>query len=176
MIIFAAPGVDSPQLAASLASAHLCLIAIHLQEQEAQSPREKTQTQLMIIHRGVTGPGTDSVKQHTPPQEDNSISHGFRPALPKHTLDFHFLKGHLYSHFKGLCAHSRLFNAVCSCTSGSAAPLVTLSAKISFPSPRSLQCSLHIQDMVGQSFTLQKFFGRRISTVSQRMPPANNYI
>lgn len=38
----------------------------------------------------------------TPPWEDISVSHGFRPALPKHTLDFHFLKVHLLLPFKGL--------------------------------------------------------------------------
>lgn len=57
MITLVATGVDSPQLATSLSSAQLCLIAIHLQEQEAKCPREKIQTQLMIIHRGVKGPG-----------------------------------------------------------------------------------------------------------------------
>lgn len=43
-----------------------------------------------------------TLSNNTAPQEDISISHGFRPALPKHTLDFHFLKAHLYPPFKGL--------------------------------------------------------------------------
>lgn len=43
-----------------------------------------------------------TLSNNTAPQEDISVSHGFRPALPKHTLDFHFLKAHLYPPFKGL--------------------------------------------------------------------------
>lgn len=102
MITPAATAVDSPQLAASLSSAQFCLIAIHLQEQEAQCPWEKIQTQLMIIHRSVTGPGNRLCQTPHPLGVDISISHGFRPALPKHTPDFHFLEVHLFPPFKGL--------------------------------------------------------------------------
>lgn len=45
MITLIVTGVDYIQLAEILSSAKLCLIAIHLQEQEAECPQEKIQTQ-----------------------------------------------------------------------------------------------------------------------------------
>jgi len=45
MITLIVTGVDYTQLAEIFSSAKLCLIAIHLQKQEAKCPGEKIQTQ-----------------------------------------------------------------------------------------------------------------------------------
>ena len=45
MITLVVTGVDYIQLAEILSSATLCLIAIHMQKQEAKCPQEKIQTQ-----------------------------------------------------------------------------------------------------------------------------------
>lgn len=176
MITLVATGVDSPQLAASLSSAQFCLIAIHLQEQEAQSPGKKLQTQLMIIPRGVRGPGNRPLKQHTASGRQQHLTR-FQTSTARAHPWFPLPKSPFRATLWGLGATAY------SWSSATAIPPVTLKSylvlraqeKTHFSVPGACN-ALHRQELVRQSFTPQKFFGRRISTVSQKMTPAINYI